>query len=184
LKSLKDLTFSILDAFRARNQKQLRKLNDSVMEEAALNFSKTIYELAVLSYILSKIVSKPRFLSKERAGFVRRIEDNVRDLAQSVGNVDEGAILAKFRKIDDSITILEKEDQRFVRGLVSKGKLKTAATMYAQGISLGLASEMTGISQQDILGYAGRTMMFDRIKEEMPVKERLKAVRKALGGHE
>jgi len=184
LKTLKDLSFSVLDAFKGRNQKRLRKINDEIMKEAALNFTRPLYELAVLSYILAKIVSKPRFLGKELAQYLRRIEDDVRDLAQAAGTADEAAMLAMFEKASGSVAVLEKVDPRFMRDLVSKGKLKTAATMYAQGMSLGLASDMTGVSKQDILGYAGRTMMFDRVKEEMPVKERLRAARKALGGNE
>jgi len=184
LKPLKELVFQILDAFKARDQKKLRKLNDSIMEDAALNFTHPVYELAVLSYILSKITSKPRFLSKENTSHLRRIEDDVRELAQTAGTGDEGMMLAAFRKIDGSIASLEKVDPRFVRDLVSKGKLKTAATMYAQGISLGLASDMTSIPKQDILDYAGRTMMFDRVKEEMSAKDRLKSARRALEGKE
>jgi hypothetical protein len=179
---MKDMAFQVLDAFRARNQKRLRKINDVVLKEASLDFTPTAYELAVLSYVLSKIVSKPRFLGPDAAPRIRKIEDELRDLVQVLGTGQEAAASASFKRIVTAIGQLEKLDPRFVRDLVSKGRLKTAATMYAQGISLGLASEMTGISKQDILSYAGRTMMFDRIKEEMPVAERLKAARRALGG--
>jgi len=184
LKPFKELVFSILDAFKARDQKKLRKINDTVMEDAALNFTRPVYELAVLSYILSKITSKPRFLAKENSSHLRRIEDEMRELAQISGAGDEEKTIAAFRRMDASIALLEKVDPRFVRDLVSKGRLKTAATMYAQGISLGLASDMTDIPKQDILGYAGRTMMFDRVKGELSTKDRLKAARRALGGRE
>ncbi len=177
---MKDMAFQVLDAFRARNQKSLRKINDVVLKEASLDFTSTAYEMAVLSYVLSKIVSKPRFLGKDAAPRIRKIEDEIRGLVQILGTNQDTA--PYFKRIATAIGQLEKLDPRFVRDLVSKGRLKTAATMYAQGISLGLASEMTGISKQDILSYAGRTMMFDRIKEEMPVAERLKAARRALGG--
>jgi len=184
LKPLKELAFEILDAFKSRNQKRLRKLNDEILKEVTLDFSNTKYELAVFSYVLSKIVSKPRFLSRERVPSIRKIEDDIRDMAHVIGEVEEQIILDKFRKIEESISHLEQFDARFVRDLMSKGRLKAAATMYAQGISLGLASELTKIPKQDILDYAGRTMMFDRLKEEMPVKQRLKAARRILGGSE
>lgn len=181
MKTLKSLTSSVLDAFKERNQKKLRKLNDVIMREGLLDFNKPIYELAVLSYILSKIVSKPRFLVRENKSLLKRIGDDIRALLRTIGKGDE-EVLKAFLDISNSISALERVDRRFVRNLVSKGRLKTAATMYAQGISLGLASEMTGMSKQDILDYAGKTMMFDRVKEEMSVKDRLKAARRAVEG--
>lgn len=184
MKSLKEIAFEILDAFKSRNQKRLRKLNDVILKDVSLNFSQQLYELAVLSYVLSKIVSKPRFLSKEKGSAIRKIEDDLRDMAHVLGKEEEPLILEKFSKIEDSVAQLEKTDARFIRDLMSKGKLKTAATMYAQGLSLGLASELTKIPKQDILEYAGRTMMFDRLKEEMTARHRLKTARRVLGGSE
>jgi hypothetical protein len=37
------------------------------------------------------------------------------------------------------------------------------------------------VEQQEILDYAGETMMFDRLKEEIDIKERMKRARKLLG---
>ena len=180
MKNIRSLAASVLDAFRERDQKKLRKLNDVILKEALTGLSKPLNELAVLSYILSKIVSKPRFLGKENKQLLHKIEADMRCMLQSMGKENEREIESCFSRINDSINALERVDRRFVRNLISKGKLKTAATMYAQGVSLGVASDMTGMSKQDILDYAGKTMMFDRVKEEMPVKERLKAARRAL----
>lgn len=177
---MKSLAASVLDSFKARDQKKLRKINDTIMREATINFTKQMYELAVLSYILSKIVSKPRFLSKDNIQYLRKIEQDLRMLLRAIDIGITNEVFSALSAVKASISALEKVDSRFVRNLVSKGQLKTAAIMYAQGISLGLASEMTGISKQDILDYAGKTMMFDRIKEEIPVKDRLKTARRAL----
>jgi hypothetical protein len=183
LKNLKNLAFPVFDAFKARDQKKLRKLNDVVLKDAGLHLSKSLYELAVLSYVLSKIVSKPRFFSKSNAPHLKRIENSIRDLIRLMDQQDDKLLLDAFKKIEEGVNSLERIDARFVRNIVSKGKLKTAATMYAQGISLGLAAEVAGIPRQDIMDYAGKTMMFDRVKEEMHVKDRLKAARRALGEH-
>jgi hypothetical protein len=47
-------------------------------------------------------------------------------------------------------------------------------------MSLGVASDMTGMEKQEILDYAGETMMFDRLKEENPIAERMKIARKLI----
>jgi trehalose-6-phosphate synthase len=49
-------------------------------------------------------------------------------------------------------------------------------------VSLGVAVEMTGLDKQEILDYAGGTMMFDRLKDEKGIEERMKAARKFLAG--
>lgn len=170
----------ILKAFRQRNQKELRKENDRLVKQAALQFSKPVYQLAVLSYVLSKIVSKPRFLHAEYAIRMREIEGRITDAMRKAERATEEQFLERIGAIERAVERLEVQDARFLRDLVSKGRLKVAATLYAQGISLGMASEMTGINKQDILDYAGQTMMSDRIKEEKTIYDRLKVARELI----
>ena len=98
-----------------------------------------------------------------------------------MGSVSDGEILTMFPVLEKAVASLEQRDPRFVVDLVTKGKLKMAATLYAQGMSLGVASEMTGMEKQEILDYAGETMMFDRLKDEKPIAERMKFARKLIG---
>ena len=173
----KDLTNSMVNAFDKRNQKKLRKINDELLKASVVGFTKILYQLAVLSYVLSKIISKPRFLRKEN-------EDKLRIVAQSLQNItkaqneDEGVLACNA--VHEAIKSLEKDDPRFLTDLVTKGRLKIAATVYAQGVSLGTASEMTGMDKQEIMDYAGKTMMFDRVKDEKSVEERVTFARKLI----
>lgn len=170
----------ILAAFIKRNQRRLRKLNDEILCAAAMNFTVTYFNLAIFSYVLSKIVSKPRFLSGEYESCLHDIELALKKLADSLDVAGEEEILNIFSEIQKAISYLEERDPRFVIGLVTKGKLKMAATLYAQGMSLGIASEMTGMEKQEILNYAGETMMFDRLKDEKGIHERMKFARKLI----
>ena len=72
---------------------------------------------------------------------------------------------------------MDEKDRRFVKGILTKGRLKIASTLYAQGISLGNAAEMTGTDKREVLLYAGQTMMFDRLKEKKSMEERMKDLR-------
>lgn len=177
---LKDVASTLSSAFKARNQKKLRKTNDVLLKAAVLQFNRKIYDLAVFSYVLSKIVSKPRYLAKDMDPYMKPIEKDLSLIAKNIDRYDDREWEMEFDELSDHIKKLESGDQRFLLGLMLKGKLKVAATMYAQGISLGLASEMTGIAKQDILDYAGKTMMFDRVREEKGILERMKFVRRVL----
>lgn len=182
LASVKYLTSSILKAFRKRKDKQLRKLKDALIKEASMTGRKLYFELAVVAYILSKITSKPRLLEAEYQHYLKEIEHAVMELVTGVqrGATDE-QLAPLLKKVEKAVLKLERADQRFFRDLVSKGRLKLAATMYAQGLSLGTAAEMSGIEKQDIQDYAGNTLMFDRVKEEVKPTERLKKFRRYAG---
>ncbi|MEW6721878.1 MAG: hypothetical protein AB1324_01305 [Candidatus Micrarchaeota archaeon] len=180
MKPLTPLVSRILSSFRKKNQRRLRKLNDEVLRLAVLDFSPASFNLAVYSYILSKVVSKPRYLRDEYKSCMQNIEQALGGLASRMDNASEEELEELFTALEHSIACLEERDPRFVVDLITKGKLKMAATMYAQGISLGIAAETTGLDKQEILDYAGETMMFDRLKDEVGVHERMKAARKLL----
>lgn len=181
MKPLSDFTSATLSAFRKRDARRLRKINDDILIAAAMEFSQPMFNLAVFSYVVSKIVSKPRFLRHEYEPQLKEIERCLEELSQRSESANEQEILSVFPRLEKAVKALESEDPRFVIDLVTKGKLKMAATLYAQGISLGTASDMTGMEKQEILDYAGETMMFDRLKEEKSITERMKLARGLLG---
>lgn len=177
---LTPLATKILSAFRKRNQRALRKLNDAVLRETAIECDKVCFNLAVFSYVLSKIVSKPRFLRPEYKNGLESITSVFARLVERLDSAEESELLDIFGQLGTTIDRLEEKDPRFVVDLVTKGKLKMAATFYAQGMSLGVAAEMTGLEKQEILDYAGETMMFDRLKSEKSIIERMKIARRFL----
>lgn len=182
MKPLTNLASRILSAFKSRNQRRLRKLNDEVLKATAGDFNNVTFKLAIFSYVMSKIVSKPRLLTPEFEPALRGIENTMEKLVDRMEAADEVELLSIFKEMEKYVGRLEEKDPRFVTDLVTKGRLKMAATFYAQGMSLGVAAEMTGLDKQEIMDYAGETMMFDRLKEERSITERMKIARKLLTG--
>lgn len=177
---LTPLATKILAAFRKKDQRALRKLNDAVLKATAMECDKVSFSLAVFSYVLSKIVSKPRYLRADYKSGFDAIGRVFARLVRILDTAPEEELLRTFTELGKAIDRLEAKDPRFVVNLVTKGQLKMAATFYAQGMSLGVAAEMTGLEKQEILDYAGETMMFDRLKSEKSIKERMKIARKFL----
>ena len=182
MKVLSYLGPKILSALKKRNQRRLRKLNDQVLKEAALEYNLIDFNLAVFSYVFSKIVSKPRYLKSQYNPWLNNIEKAFEKILREAPSKDEKLVMRLFSELEKKISALEDEDPRFILGLVKKGKLKMAATFYAQGMSLGVASDMTKLEKQEILDYAGQTMMFDRLKEEKSISERMKIARSFISG--
>ncbi|MEW6035968.1 MAG: hypothetical protein AB1529_05115 [Candidatus Micrarchaeota archaeon] len=177
---LTPLASKVLSAFHKRNQRNLRKLNDEILKGTAMECDTVCFDMAVFSYVLSKIVSKPRFLRPEYKSGLDGIERALSRLVERLDSAEESELLSLFQELERAIAHLEEKDPRFVVDLVTKGKLKMAATFYAQGMSLGVAAEMTGLEKQEILDYAGETMMFDRFKNERSISERMRMARKVL----
>ena len=180
MSQLSPLVSKLLSSFKKRNQRRLRKLNDEILKSTALDFDRVHFNLAVFSYVLAKIVSKPRYLDSECLGCLEKIEEALDKLEGIIDGASEDEVMDAFTDLEHAISHLDEKDPRFVIDLITKGKLKTAATFYAQGLSLGVASEMTGLDKQEILAYAGETMMFDRLRDEKSIAERMKAARKLL----
>lgn len=153
-----------------KNTREMRSLNDDILNEAIVEFTPEMYKMAILSYVLSKILSKPRFIQEAYSKFFSRISEA---LEKGVETRNFSAALSETERIVEQ---MDHKDKRFVRGLMDKGRVKMAAVLYAKGMSLGMASQLTGVDKQELLSYAGQTMMFDRVKEEMRLSERLKRV--------
>lgn len=179
---LKEYGNEIYTAFKKLDGKKLRKLDYMLLSDASLLYSKRLYYFAVIAYVLSKILNKPRFLESKFSDRITAIDKVLKECLCSTLQSNDEEFERHFEKFVNAIKNLEAGDQRFIIDLISKGKLKVAATLYAQGISLGTASEITGIEKHEILSYAGHTMMFDRVREEKDVRERLKTLKRLAEG--
>ncbi|MBD3398239.1 hypothetical protein GF412_03535 [Candidatus Micrarchaeota archaeon] len=170
------------DAFKTRNQRKMRKANDKIMREWALSHSKELYQLSVYSYVLSKVLSKPRFMGRAYAEKHKQIDSMLSKLVSLAEKEDRRTFMKTLTKLKSSIKDVESSDARYIKNMFEKGRLKTAATLYAQGLSLSAASEITGVEKQEIMDYAGKTLMFDRMEDGKPLSKRLKNAKHMLIG--
>ena len=168
-----DFLKEMLSIFRKRNQKRMRKLDDKILRQAVISFSKEFYELAIICYVLAKILSKPRYMDKMYKPTLLKIEKELEDASKK----PRKELRKEFQYLKKTITSLDQKDSRYVKGLITKGRIKTAAILYAQGLSLGTAAETAGIDKQEIMAYAGITRMFDRLKEKKDLKQRLRELK-------
>ena len=175
----------VRDAFKSKNQRKMRKVNDKIMIATALEFTPEMHQLAVYSYVLSKILSKPRLMSRRYSDMHHETLEILDKLSAQAEKQDKKAFTASLRELKVALQNVERADSRYIKSMIDKGRLKTAAILYAQGISLSAAAEMTGVEKQEIMDYAGKTMMFDRVEEKTPLSKRIKKARKILlGGKE
>ncbi|VVB99248.1 Uncharacterised protein [uncultured archaeon] len=176
--ALSETAVLIASALRDHDVRAMRKINDRCIEETAIKFAQHTYLFALISYVLSKVISKPRYFKQKKSkDSLSSVVGLLRLCEQNATNADYEALLSNQNRILSTIEKMDDEDRRFVKGIITKAKLKIASTLYAQGISLGNAAEMTGTDKREVLSYAGQTTMFDRIKEKKTIENRMKDLR-------
>jgi len=155
----------------------LKEVTSMCTSQLAVEEQPVYFTLALLSYVLAKLIQKPRYrIPRLFAGVTQKVakaEDFVRK------NMQADAQQALDAALND-IALIEKRDPHFVFNIVEKGRTKIAALLYAQGLSLARSVSLTGAQKQEVLDYSGKTMMADRFGKAVPVSERLKYARKIL----
>ena len=177
---LRGICVSLLKNFERASHRRLRKMSERLMRELIPHYSNRRFAITLLAYVLAKIVSKPRLIGPEHKKDLDKISNSLDELAECIDACDDKLFEKTFENVKQKIKNLERSDPRFLLNMINKGKLKIGATMYAQGLSLGTASKLTGIDKHDIQSYAGKTYMVDRVKEEKTIFERLNIARRLL----
>ena len=176
--TLAETAVLIGSALRNHDVRAMRKINNRCVEETALRFQQPTYNYALITYVLAKILSKPRYFRQGRGKELISTVDKLLRTCEGLAKTAEYASLVACQgKILASMEKLDEEDRRFVKGILQKAKLKIASTLYAQGISLGNSSEIAGADKRELLLYAGQTMMFDRLHEKKSMDQRMKELR-------
>ncbi len=174
---VKDYVDMIVGAFKRRKSNKLRKIMNRISHDASLSSSKVLLELAVIAYTLSKILTKSYIYNRKNEKILKEIENAFYDLLRM-----KKVNLPSLNKVKNLIKSLEAKDKRYVISLLYKGRLKIASSLYAEGISLGTAASFCGVDKQELLDYVGKTMMYDRLKDEYPVKKRIKELLRIIEG--
>ncbi len=176
--SLQETALLISNALRERDVRSMRKINSRCVQETAIKFEQHTYLFALTTYVLSKVLSKPRYFSQKKyKGALEKILMLLGQCESQAKSASYPSLAKTQTKILLAIERMDDQDRRFVKGILQKGKLKIATTLYAQGISLGNAVEITGVDKRELLSYAGQTMMFDRLREKKNIEERMRDLR-------
>lgn len=168
----------VASCFEKGDVQGMRHLHDELLMAVSLKYEEGLYELGLLTYILSKVQSKPRFWKKARQStYWLETRRQLHEVEYASRRGDMGDSLARLQNIFKRIETAEGQDPRFVRSLATKARVKAASTFYAQGLSLGRAAEITGLDKREILSYAGGTTMNERLPPTIAVSERVRKLR-------
>ena len=169
----------MLSALMTSELSALKKISDRCISSFALEEQPDLLEVAITSYVLAKVLEKPRYWDKKiKREFVERVQESLQNAISSLDENRPEDMRAYLKSIEDDLKAFDTEDRRYIGSLFHKARLRFASYLYAQGFSLSNAIALTGTSKSDVLDYSGKTLMHDRVGKTKSIEERLKNVRK------
>ncbi|MFH0817305.1 MAG: hypothetical protein V1909_01595, partial [Candidatus Micrarchaeota archaeon] len=172
----------IYQAFKNSDIKHLKKISINCAESMATENEEGVFSLSVISYVLGKLLEKPRYFRDNKHEDLSSFIQTKLSLCAKYSK--EGRKEDFSRETAELLSHLGEFDQKhrhYVIGLIDKAKLKIAARLYAQGFSLSYVVSITGADTREVLKYIGQTLMFDRVGKTKEVKERLENARRIFG---
>lgn len=147
----------------------LSQLSDRVIHNSSIFQDEDSVSIAVLVYSISKIAKQKNKVDKRILTYLSNAESflsqrRIEDYHNMISKLFD--IIKKDKKLS-----------LYIRHVINKAGLKKGSKLYQHGISLGRASEIMGVSQWELMSYAGR-FDIDEKYERVTVKERLDFAKK------
>ncbi|MCD6523188.1 MAG: hypothetical protein J7K68_05590 [Candidatus Diapherotrites archaeon] len=150
------------DAFKRRDITRLKEISNIAIEQAAMNEDKELVDLSLIAYALYKLLSKQHF--KKKKEWKHFLADVETDLDEAVKMSREGMSLHGILEEDiiRDISEIDESYGNYVKDILHKARIKQASRVYALGMSLQKAIELTGADRLEVYNYIGTTRIHDR----------------------
>jgi hypothetical protein len=148
----------------------LHQLSDHTVHNASIFQDEDSILIAVVTYALSKII--------ERGSDVRLIAKILDSAAESLKKDDLGAYRDQIKRIVERISSVDYKMRLYIRNVIEQAEIKKGFKLFDHGISAARAAKVLGISQWELMGYIGKTNVFDENIPALGVKERIALARR------
>ncbi len=165
----------IRKSFEKEDSLSLRKISNASIEKTMLTREPKLVEVSLISYGLSKILSKPHY--KEVEGwkkFKKQIEEELEEKGKEKGK--------RLHEVISIIHDFNEEAGNYIEGIIHHARVKQASRLYALGLSLNSASELTGAGEEELMQYIGATKISEGYTTTMPLRKRYEKTKEITGG--
>lgn len=175
----KDLASTIASAIgiiKLKEQKdilELKELSNHIIHNASIFQDEDSVSLAILIYSLSKTIER-NFSAVNYAAILNMLENCL----EYISSDNEAEYRKTIKKLFSQISDLDSELKIYVQEVINQAQIKKGSLLYKHGISLARAAEVLGISQWELMGYVGHTMLTDMPDEGIDIESRLKFTRR------
>jgi len=139
-----------IDALGKRDALALRTLSTDAISEAAFEGHRALILLGLVDYSLSKILSKVHYSDVEEKFYIK-----IKKLLLAAKAGPKEKTIKNLHEVADMIIALDTKEGNYEDNVMDKAKIKKAAKLYGQGLSLRRASELTGADPVQVINYIG-----------------------------
>lgn len=161
----------------------LRDQSNHTLHNASIYQDKYAVTIAVVIYALSKIFGRPDY--KKAPSWSLFCQNAKRDIKQAEKELYENNISAyelSIEKILTNINQLDPKLKHYTQQVFYLAKINKASRFYEHGLSLGRTAELLGISQWDLMEYAGKTGISDvQEARTLNARKRIELTRQIFG---
>lgn len=170
---VKKILSKIKKAFKSNDSMELRRISNQSIEKAMMTREPRLVEISLISYGLSKILRKPHY--QKVPGWKRFKKEIEEELSKTEKE--------KGRRLDEVIEIIHRfneEAGNYVEGVIDHARVKQASRLYALGLSLNSASELTETSEEQLLQYIGSTRISEKHRTTKSASERYEKMKELI----
>lgn len=156
----------ILKVKEAKDLQELTELSDHAIKDIALHKDLDLVSVTVLIYSISKIIAKLTV-------------DDHQELVKTLDNAIDGLGTKNFRKYNLAIKALYEHVKQcnakvkiHLQDVMHAARIKKGSSLLQEGLSIGQAAGLMGISNWDLQAYASKTILGEHT-EAIPAKKRL-----------
>ncbi len=181
----KDITSILRKAIqfiKKEDTSALDELSDHAIRDASVFQDKNSIRIAIIIYALAKIIHRSEGQADEWDKTRKRILTDLQDARFYLEKGKEEKYKEVIKNILKNIGRIDDKLKLYIDDVLDKAKIVKGSKLYEQGVSIGRAAEILGISQWELMSYVGKTKIIDRYKEEViPISMRLDYAKKIFG---
>ncbi len=157
---------SLIPALEQRDVLKIGRLNKTAIQNASLFQDEDSIAAAVIIYAIMKLI--------ERAEFnVKPLRILVYHCSRHLERKKDKAYEKELAKIFKLITRTDKNLKMFLQEVVKQARIKKGGSLHDQGLSVGRAASLLGISQWELMAYVGKTTLSEIYPGKISEKKRI-----------
>lgn len=165
--------------FKNSQALQLRDLSNDLIEKAVAVDNSAFVDLSLISYALSKLVSKPHLIGTAKWD---QFEQKVLELLCVHDSIDAEGIHEVLQEIITVVSAFDASTGNYITNVIEKARIKQGSRAYALGVSLGKAAQLTCAPKSELMKYVGETKIHEReFTSSKTVADRYKIIKRILG---
>jgi hypothetical protein len=145
-----------IDAIKNKDALALRKISTTANSEAVIEGHRELILLALIDYSLSKILSKVHYEDVDGEFYGK-----ITSLMEQSASANKDDLILILEDIEDLVIKLDRKEGNYSRNIMEKARIKKAAKLYEQGLSLRRASELTDADPVEVLDYVGNSKIHE-----------------------